>query len=288
MNEPSTLPDYLPEALCKAIGQIVDGMEFLPLSCLFWRHDRNLRGIAPDRVIPDDFFYILTKGLLDCQVGDQRRQIKAGEFVMVSAGVRHSVDVAASVQTFEVYALHMHLYDETRHRFLKKLDSPFGVLPGMKQWLPRLAACTCLMGRDPEVGGVYMRQLVSDLLIEQLLLGRKVKQLPVAIDPRMVGLLGRVRSQPARDWSVMRMAETCHLSVSRFRQLFVATTGLPPKRYVQRVRLSLARSLLMTLPEITVEQVAERVGIGDAHYFHALYKARFGETPRQRSVYREE
>ena len=55
-----------------------------------------------------------------------------------------------------------------------------------------------------------------------------------------------------------------------------------PKKYVQKVRLSYARSLLATEPSLTVEQVANRVGIPDAHYFHAIYRQAFGETPKKR------
>jgi transcriptional regulator GlxA family with amidase domain len=41
--------------------------------------------------------------------------------------------------------------------------------------------------------------------------------------------------------------------------------------------------MLGTMPMITVEEVADQVGIHDAHYFHAIYRAQFGETPKNRS-----
>jgi transcriptional regulator GlxA family with amidase domain len=138
------------------------------------------------------------------------------------------------------------------------------------------------------VGGVYMEQLVVELLIEQLLQGCKVQEFPVELDQRISRLLMQVRTHPAEAWTVAGMARSCHLSVSRFRELFGVTTGTSPKKHVQKVRLSLARSLLVTKPALTVEQVAEQVGIPDAHYFHAIYKKRFGETPRQRNPYQQE
>ena len=69
------------------------------------------------------------------RVGDHQRRITASEFIMVPAGVQHSVDMPDDIDAFEVYALHMHLYDETRHRFLKKLDSPFGALSDLDAWV---------------------------------------------------------------------------------------------------------------------------------------------------------
>jgi AraC-like DNA-binding protein len=56
---------------------------------------------------------------------------------------------------------------------------------------------------------------------------------------------------------------------------------------LQNVRLSLARSLLVTMPELTVVQVADKVGISDPHYFHAVYKNRFGETPKNSIIPQE-
>jgi len=282
MNVASTLPEYLSSEQGQAIEELVEGLEFLPISCLFHRGD-EFRVIHANRIIPDDFIYFPSKGALDCKVGDESRLIKPGEFIMVPAGQHHGVTMAEGIEDYAVYALHMHLYDLTRYRFLKKLDSPFGAVSDPDAWMPRLAACTCLMGRNPETGGLYMERVVADLLVEQLLRGQRLQKLPVKTDQRIARLLARIRMHPSEHWTVTRMAEQCHLSVSRFRELFVACTGTPPKKYVQKVRLSLARSLLMTMPSLTVEQVADRVGISDAHYFHAIYKKRFGETPRHQS-----
>jgi len=281
MNVASALPDDLSEAQVRSIRIVTCSLEFLPISCLHWRGD-EVRVIAANRVIPDDFLYIPAKGALDCLVGEARRTIKPGEFIMVPAGQRHGVTLGAGVKEYEAFALHMHLYDETRHRFLQKLDSPFGSLSNLEGWLTRLTACTCLMGRDPKTGGEYMRHLVISLLIEQFLHGRGVRELPEQTDQRIARLLGRIRVRPADNWTVTGMAQDCHLSVSRFRELFATCTGTSPKEYVQKVRLSLARSLLVTMPELTVEQVADKVGISDAHYFHAVYKDQFGETPKNR------
>ncbi len=285
MNIALTLPDYLSDSQVKAIGDLTGRLEFLPLSCLLCRGD-EARVIRPNRVIPDDFIYFPIKGALDCKVEGEHRLIKPGEFMMVPAGRPHGVTMGDAVKSYEVFALHMHLYDETRHRFLLKLGASFGSVSDLDTWIARLSACTCLMGRSPEQAGVYMKKVVESLLIEQILRGRTLEALPEVTDQRIVRLLAQIRSKPAENWSVTHMANSCHLSVSRFRQLFSAITGTSPKKYVKRVRLSLARSILATMPALTVEQVADEVGISDAHHFHAIYKSMFGETPR-RSTFRQ-
>lgn len=281
MNTASTLPEYLPESQRTAICEVIDGLEFLPLSCLFHSGDEH-RVIRSDRVICDDFLYIPVNGSLDCIVNDEKRVISAGEFMMVPAGDRHGVVMAEGVEKYDVFALHMHLYDTTRHRFLRKMQFRFGSIGCMDEWTARLSTCVALMGSNPATGGAYMRQVVKELLIMQLLRGCALRQLPVQLDPRISPLLMRIRVQPESEWTVSEMARHCNLSVSRFRQLFVHCIGTSPQKYLRKVRLSLARSLLMTEPLLTVEEVAERVGISDAHYFHAIYKKQFGETPKHK------
>jgi len=126
-----------------------------------------------------------------------------------------------------------------------------------------------------------MKQLVIDLMVDQILRGHTLQELATKTDQRITLLLGNLRMYPAKVCTVTEMARHCNLSVSRFRELFAETTGTSPKKYLQNLRLSLARSLLMTNPLLTVEQVADHVGISDAHYFHAIYKEHFGETPKK-------
>jgi AraC-like DNA-binding protein len=282
LNVAHTLSDFLDPSQRDGILELICGLELLPISCLYHAGDEP-RVISPNRVIPDDFIYMPTRGQLDCRVSGQQRVISPGEFMMVPAGKQHGVTMAEGTESYEVYALHMHLYDEARYRFLEKLEHAFGSVSDKDVWFRRLGACVCMMGKKPQVGGQLMNHLVVSLLLEQFLRGSKLRHLPARIDERMSPLLAAIRSQPQDDWSVSRMAQQSHLSVSRFREIFIKTTGTSPKKYVQNVRLSLARSLLMTSPLLTVEQVADRVGISDAHYFHAVYKKQFGETPKKRS-----
>lgn len=284
MHNASSLPSYLSDAQRKAIADVLTGLEVLPISCPFHRADEH-RCISRRRTIPDDFLYILVKGALDCTIGDASHTMHPGEFFMVPVGRPHEATMAEGIESYEVFALHMHIYDETQHRFFERFDSPFGRVKDLDTWIEKLSACACLMGTAPEIGGLYMQQIVTQLLLGHLLQNNPVRDLPVKTDQRIQRVLGVIRRQPEAPWTVANMAKESHLSVSRFRELFNACTSTSPKKYVQRVRLSLARSLLVTKPALTVEQVAERVGISDAHYFHAIYKQQFGETPKCRAPY---
>lgn len=76
------------------------------------------------------------------------------------------------------------------------------------------------------------------------------------------------------------LAELCMLSVSRFSHLFKEVTGTGAVSYLQELRVSKAAVLLCTT-ELTVNEVAERVGFCDAAYFSRAFKKTCGISPKE-------
>lgn len=83
--------------------------------------------------------------------------------------------------------------------------------------------------------------------------------------------------------SVADMARDFHLSERTLARRVKAATGHGPLALVQNVRLQRARSLLET-SRLSVEQVAARVGYGDATALRRLMKKNWGASPRQMRV----
>lgn len=282
MNKSSTLPEHLSPADRTAIHSLITGVEILPLSALFFRADEYQVMRPKNRIIADDFIYVPHRGRLNCHVRGVRREIGPGEFMVVTAGVEHGVTMAEGTEYYEVYALHMHALDTSGNRFLDRLEGSYGILPERDWWFSTLATCVHLMGQPEGAGVPFFKQAVLWLLYGQLMQGNRLREQTRPLDDRISRLLHLIRNNPGRDWSVTRMAKACNLSVSRFRELFGHCIGSPPNKYLQKIRLAHARSLLATAPHLSVEQVARQVGVKDAHYFHAIYKKMFGETPRRR------
>lgn len=73
-------------------------------------------------------------------------------------------------------------------------------------------------------------------------------------------------------------AAMCHLSEGRFAHLFKGCTGTSPKRYVTGIKVETALRLLSTT-NLSLQEVAEAVGIEDVNYFSRLVKKHTGKTP---------
>ena len=78
--------------------------------------------------------------------------------------------------------------------------------------------------------------------------------------------------------SVTTLAALENLSYSRYHDRFTAELGMPPRRYITRKRLELARELLLNT-DMSVGQIGAHVGYDDPHFFSKSFKKEAGLSP---------
>jgi AraC family transcriptional regulator len=78
--------------------------------------------------------------------------------------------------------------------------------------------------------------------------------------------------------SLDELAAVAHLSTYHFARLFKASTGLPPHQYVIARRIERAKQLLRG-DDLSLAQVAARVGFWDQGHFTRHFKRLVGVTP---------
>jgi AraC-like DNA-binding protein len=84
-------------------------------------------------------------------------------------------------------------------------------------------------------------------------------------------------SEPLR---VADLAAHCGFGERRFHQLFDEAFGTTPHRYLQRLRLDTALTMLRN-PGKTLSDIALSVGFGDQSAFTHAFTRRFGIAPGQ-------
>jgi transcriptional regulator GlxA family with amidase domain len=87
-----------------------------------------------------------------------------------------------------------------------------------------------------------------------------------------------VADHPAADLSVETLASQASLSPRQFARAFVAEVGMPPGRYVDRVRLEAARRLLEDTAD-GVEQTARSCGYGTPEAMRRAFVRALGVSP---------
>ena len=87
-----------------------------------------------------------------------------------------------------------------------------------------------------------------------------------------------IASAESSTWTVDALAREAALSRSTFFERFSRAVGLPPMEYLLVWRMALAKRLLRTR-ELSLEQVAERVGYSGAVTFSVAFARQMGMSP---------
>jgi YesN/AraC family two-component response regulator len=77
------------------------------------------------------------------------------------------------------------------------------------------------------------------------------------------------------------LATIIHVSTHYLCKLFKSAFGLSPFNYLARIRMQIAKSLLIQCPEQKIKEIAEKVGYNDTSYFIQVFKDHEKVTPIQ-------
>lgn len=97
-------------------------------------------------------------------------------------------------------------------------------------------------------------------------------------DPVVGPALEAVHTAPSRPWTVADLASEAGVSRALLAKRFSEVMGEPPLTYLTEWRMELAEELLAD-PDLTVAQVARRVGYADQFGFSNAFKRRKGKSP---------
>ena len=151
---------------------------------------------------------------------------------------------------------------------------------------PRLEALVNMVGEEARARRpareVVLQHLLELLLIEALRSrGRPEEGSGLArglADERLAATLRAIHARPAHAWSVVELAGEAALSRSAFSARFTRVVGMAPMEYLLTWRMALAKRLLRAR-ELTLEQVAERLGYASAVTFGVAFARHVGITP---------
>ena len=100
------------------------------------------------------------------------------------------------------------------------------------------------------------------------------------ISPAIGRVITRIRESRGEAPGMSVMAEVAGLSVSHFKARFRKETGLPPREFVLREKIRLAREALGK-GHGTVTDIAFELWFSSSQYFATVFKRYTGQSPRQ-------
>jgi AraC-like DNA-binding protein len=134
-----------------------------------------------------------------------------------------------------------------------------------------------LPGRDAAVSGLLDLLLVY--MVRAWLEDNAAAGWPQALrDPTLAAALEAIHADPARPWRLQDLAATAGLSRATLARRFTSLTGQSPMAYLGWWRMAVAARLLRD-SEVSLAEVARRVGYGSPYAFAHAFKRHFGLAP---------
>ncbi|MNB79384.1 Arabinose operon regulatory protein [compost metagenome] len=111
-------------------------------------------------------------------------------------------------------------------------------------------------------------------------LAHQLPERPAAYDNRVFELCDMIATRLSEPLTLEELAETVSLGKEQLRALFKAALGMPPMKYVQRVRMQRAQELLLLTP-LPVKEIAAMVGFENQHHFSRAFQHHNRVSPQQ-------
>ncbi len=133
----------------------------------------------------------------------------------------------------------------------------------------------CLASPDPITLSMG-QELFAGCLYRLILLSRDLKPLQADQISESIVYIHEHIDEPI---SLENAAESCGLSLSRFKAKFKEETGITPRAFINYVKIARSKQLLQE--GFSVTQVSDMLSFDTPNYFATLFKKYTGKTPSQ-------
>ncbi len=215
------------------------------------------------------------KGRCTYQVGQSRYRVSAGEAIVIPQQVEHQTTLEPGASAGSVW-----LSPELSKSLGDRMDGRRLSRPGVLQEGAAIAALGALLiteARAPKAGQRLATEALADALTLQVLRGAG-ERVSGPTDPRIRAAVDRIESCYAETLSIEMLAKTARMSRFHFGRLFDQHLGMSPYRYLLKVRIDRAATLLQR-GGITVTEAATTVGFSDLSRFSKAFKRARGVSP---------
>lgn len=253
--------------------------EFLHLnSCGISRYTYQDKSLAIRYFRPKgrlDFHLLyLTSGRAEVVVGDKTLSVSAGDCVFYPPNIPQDYTYFISEDSPVNSSFYVHFCGTAAEEITEKAGFKEAVL---------------LHRESEEVKRLFTAMITANASGDRLsACGQLLRLLPL-LSPALSesGAVGVGRIKKAVEYinahfteeiDLVLCAEKCSLSRSRFSHLFTETMGMSPHKYQQKLRLDMAKELLVN-STLSVGEISAGVGFADPLYFSRTFSRQNGISP---------
>lgn len=237
--------------------------------------------VVKPRQVTDDMFFFFLQGRAQYRIGQTSSEASPGDLLHINRGVWQSFRVNGK-QPVRVIVIHYTAQVFGGIPVSELLDFPVQIKLSPKDELREWIHQTCyIYGWQEPAWELELKAVVSRILLN---LARRQKSSP-SMDSqklkhlrRILPALRQIRDTLDNPPSIESLAHDCSLSVAHFRRLFHLATSMSPIQYLRRFRIQRACQLLKNT-DLTIKEIADRIGYGEVSYFYRTFHQLVGMGP---------
>ena len=216
---------------------------------------------------------LVVQGALIAEYDGEETTLGEGDFLIYRPHERQRYTFPADTLTKTCF---VHFTGTAAEEIVSSLSLTGGVhrappSPALVREFHRLNACGC---ETPADAAEQNAALLSVLSMLAKTISRDGKDTLRAVRPA----LEQMRSELSADLAIEEYAALCGMSAGRFQHIFREALGIPPHRYLLRLRIGEAKELLSTT-DLSVTEIARIVGFRDPLYFSRAFRRETARTP---------
>ncbi len=206
--------------------------------------------------------------------GELTYEVSEGDVIYVAKGCRYESLWTGEPET-EILSCHFDVV-------------PFGEPIGNRVYpLQSIQSCSHLQPIFEELvaaeatGAASLHAIGSFLQLLSDLFSRMRYERLLTVNDQIVKAVRYIESHYDAPLRVADLASLCHISPSYFYECFRREIGMSPIEYKNKITIRHAERGLIDHPEVSIEELSERLGFQSDVYFRRLFKAQTGKTPRE-------
>lgn len=228
-------------------------------------------------------FYFVTKGGFEITIEGKEYTAQAGDWFFVPANALHSCK-NNTVTGFEKYWIHFDLYPTDTDIF-NLFGLPYVI--HTKNDRKTLALFKRFTNADTnKVTDILEAKACTLQLLSRYILLAQTQSVEIKStnEERIDNILNYINDNLDKDLSNDKLAKICYLHPNHFIRFFKAKTNQTPASYIRQRRMEKARRLLEK-SDLSVSEIAHKVGIEDEGYFSKQFKQFYSMSPRDWKKY---
>lgn len=269
------------------IRKLLDSFVITPNTSGHQFNSPNVR--CRDRIIGDFELIYVADGESDISVGNKEYTCMGGDMVLIPPFINHSI-CSSRLHPHDHYYYHFDVYPFYRHQDFLRAVLPDGSYRFRMGCHDDLIGLYSRMDQEKKGENPGFSVIIHLILLQVLTLvlrssclsrpeGEPLLPEIGPTDPVIDRCTEYIGSHLAEGVQAAHLCRHLHISESSLYKRFMDVCGIPPGRFIRLLRIRQAEYLLKTT-ELSMKEIAEKLGFSSPYHFSASFKDYYGTSPK--------